>query len=331
MPLVIADTDKPSTFTFIGRHMCGLSVFLRCLPSFGRIELLGSGPLEPWLVLSLSKHDSLEVHAIEVNASMCEVMGRMREGEFVSVQELGLVCHNHGADNEHLSDQNLIEYDLLNLGRLVPTPVFRADTGCIAPASNSLKRATIVNDDVLTREFNVPLSGVFAGALLVNLRRIASNDRIIQFLSRLCTVLAVENGPLIVTITPADFIDTQALLVNAGFHIKLVACETLAVYVNEGNPTIRGDYIVVATPKYGTDMNHISDSFVAAAKRTGSIKSSKPNGAVDFVLRDDCVVFTTLWVNGPMGWAHYSYSIKVDPDSVVRWRGLSEDWLRYDL
>jgi hypothetical protein len=206
---------KPSTFTYIGRHASGLKFLLSRAKRKNEILDIGPGPFEPFTIAAHSPDSRITV--IEKDPKILGFIRAIDDGVTLPLYEMGMHCCNYEQDGYRRSNRNLND----------PRQVQKGFEELWAAG---LKRYNFIYDhyenfgfrgraDILTMEpmdittatawkqFDI----VFVGLVLLNLRKILSNEEFERAINNILS-FTKKDGTLGIGTTPAGIHGKRAYL-----------------------------------------------------------------------------------------------------------------------
>ncbi|GEM_PF-7023978 len=260
--------EKPSTFTFPGRHSVAWAYMLALTKIFTqptKIICLRPGPLEPSFGAQfVAKELNCSVIGVDSDPRIIELGEQLLRCQEVPLKTLAETCVNNRNTGPMLNTDLEVAGFQAHQDRLVAllgnscwhhddkTDMIRA-THEADLCNGKMFLADVLDVNALPwgdksgwmSKFRHIL---FAGALLVNLRKIHGDARVSQWLHDLHSAYYADL--LVVSLTPYDLTreqNTLKMILKAGFHVSAILCDQ---FVHMGEKTL-GDFEVICEKASG--------------------------------------------------------------------------------
>lgn len=249
-----------STFTHVGRHIEGLRSTLTCsYPYLDRVALLGSGPIEPFVVCALLARlcsSGGEVWAIDVNPEINRCLMKLVRGEWVEVVKLASICRDDadirlGMLNENFTSRwSEAVADCLKGG--IQSPFIMSNDGrrlaANVPSGTRIHVEEMSAEEFLSAAPDSYFDVLYMGLLLTNMRKRGGSAVVIHRLLNDLRRSISADGTLGLgcSLSPTYGVERDiASLAKHGWTVRCVSLE----YVLFSRGQYFGDYGVIALPR----------------------------------------------------------------------------------
>ena len=252
--------NRPSTFTYLGRHASELKFLLSRAKSKNEILDIGPGPFEPFYIAALSPESKVTV--IDNSQKILNKIKSIRSGVLLPIKEAASICFNTNDNgtmrqNNDLLDERLIlkgieEMKIAGLSR----SLFMYDRIGFFGYHGNGEIVVMEQMDITSvkpwKKFDV----VFDGLVLLNLRKTQKNE---DFDKAVQTILDLtqDNGMLGISTTPEGISGKKEylslILKAAGSRLHLQEL-ILDNFVNSDGG-IRGGYLSIFTKDSDSPVN----------------------------------------------------------------------------
>ncbi len=232
-------------FTYLGRHMGAMG----CIKNFialnkqrARITCFGSGPIEPAVIFNMyPDNGKLFIKAIDNNPKMLELGRDFLSGKPIALNTLAETCINNlpsGPQRNADFENESFEMHFQRLERLLGHQPFVYDKENLTIALKKPIPAECVSfvDADLFAVQDLPLKKekgtshvIFAGGILVNLRRAWGDEKIAEWFRELSLV---DYDLFVASFTPQDLtseVSTLSLLMSSRFNPVVLFCDKLVI------------------------------------------------------------------------------------------------------
>ncbi|NCO96732.1 MAG: hypothetical protein COY38_04425 [Candidatus Aenigmarchaeota archaeon CG_4_10_14_0_8_um_filter_37_24] len=197
--------DSPSTFTYPGRNDISILVALALVPDAKSILLLGSGPIEPFVLAmnpEIRKRD-IKIVAVDKNKEGWEIIHKLQKGEKIPWSQISSICKDPDEPNRDMSTDRLSGH----LNKLARYGICLDENG-FSVTSDARKRVAFICQDavqyLMETQDTFPL--IIANFLLSNMRRTGYD--LTEFLLLIRKKLT-DDGILSVNTTPMETFGIQ--------------------------------------------------------------------------------------------------------------------------
>ena len=260
--------NKPSTFTYIGRHASELKFLLNRAKSRNEILDIGPGPFEPFTIAALSPASRITV--IDSNPKILQMVRSIGDGVLLQLSEAAKFCCNVANDGSPRKNSDLVDKRRVQKGfeELFAAGVnkynFAHDNfGNFGYRGNS----TIITMEPMDisqakpwKQYDV----VFEGLVLLNLRKTLGEQ---EFDSTLQTLFSLtkQDGTLGIATTPAgiqgerEYLSTLIRLAkNKRFHLQELFLDNI---VDAGSRGLHGGYLATFAESWDSAIDANSARF----------------------------------------------------------------------